>query len=169
MATSLVSFPLLDNFPATWLEVEKQRWLDEDLIGFEDYDLIPCESGLREYPPLIQNMWQSFTDKNHHSVQHLAPVSSTAANSQRDQSIVPDGYDFPSLLVMARLRTEREIMLEEIRGAFGTCSGELRKVISFVWDILPGNEAALDVEVYEYEVASGRERLEQKVVCRHSS
>lgn len=68
------------------------------------------------------------------------------------------------MLVLARLRMEMEATLKDIRNAFKNTSGELRKVICFVWDILPGQEAALDVEMYEYDRESCREKLAQRVV-----
>lgn len=64
MTTGLLAHPLLDNLPATWLEEEKMRWLDHGLIEFEDYDLIPSESGLRECYLSTPDMWQPFSDKS---------------------------------------------------------------------------------------------------------
>lgn len=64
---------------------------------------------------------------------------------------------------MAGIRQNKPAMLNDIRGCFGACKGELRKVVCFIWEFLPNDQVLLDLEVYGQTPARATSLLQKLV------
>ena len=112
---------------------------------------------------------------NSHSLEHLeltenycavseAVRSGPVPRSELDVCLRPVGSPLPSLAIVSGWTETYEKMLSDTRFWIRAGNGSIRKVFLLRWSKTPLHEVGCDLEVYEWDKSTRRERFSQHEV-----
>ena len=90
--------------------------------------------------------------------------SGPVPRSELDVCLRPMGNPLPSLAIVSGWAESYEKMLSDTRFWIRAGSGSIRKVFLLRWSKTPSHEVGCDLEVYEWDGSTRRERFSQHEV-----
>ncbi|KAF8534502.1 hypothetical protein BDD12DRAFT_983821 [Trichophaea hybrida] len=140
--------PLLDNFHVTWLEREKERWVENGRLTRTQKNLLPCDLGFANKIKCFGKIKEG--KREIHDVYILPNI--------------PNRQRIPSLVVQNGTVLDEKEMLRDMRTWMKKGKGSVRKVILMIWKMLPPDILGARIEVYDYNAETREGKLTQEWV-----